>query len=384
MASGRFIKGSSLESRTKGIGVAYIQGDLAQDGRPFSLGLERCEPDHAIVGAWMRLEDQAALPTQSYAFVRALTQSLLARARVEVFVARGGAGVDGVMPLCRDAGYFARWRMPGAREVYEPGDALVADAQAAGRLAEGLARQGRALELDRVPAGSALIPAMTRAMRGRGLVSVRPAVPCPTIALDAGWETPEARFNAGRRSDFRRAARRAAALGRVSYAMVAPDEGAFEALFDEALAVEIASWKREVGTAIASDPAKEAFFRSYFRQAAARGMLRMAFLRIDGRAAAMQIAVESGGRYWLFKIGYDEAFAACSPGTLLMLHAIGYAARKGLAAFELLGGVEPWIAQLWTREAHETVKVRTYPFNLRGVVALAQDAGVWLCERVIR
>ena len=355
--------------------------------------LEACEPepvvapahvyalggDHRLVSAWHRLEDCAALPTQSYDFVCALAQSLLARARIEVLVAQDQAGL---IPLCRDGGYWARWRLPGAREVFEPGDALLADPRAAGDLAQAIARLARPLDLDRVPAGSPLIPALRQAMGGLGLVLVRPAVACPTIALDAGWAAPEARFNAGRRSDFRRAARRAAAMGVVEYSVLAPDAAGFEALFDEAIAVEIASWKREAGTAIASEPAKEAFFRAYFRAAAARGMLRMAFLRIDGRAVAMQIAVESAGRFWLFKIGYDEAYGKCSPGTLLMLHTIGYAARGGLVAFELLGGVEPWIAELWTREAHPTVRVRTYPFTLRGGVALAGDGAVWLRERM--
>ena len=33
-------------------------------------------------------------------------------------------------------------------------------------------------------------------------------------------------------------------------------------------------------------------------------------MRIDGRAVAMQMALESLGRYWLFKIGFDEEIRA--------------------------------------------------------------------------
>jgi len=98
----------------------------------------------------------------------------------------------------------------------------------------------------------------------------------------------------------------------------------------------------------------------------------------------MQLAIESGQRYWLFKIGYDEDFARCSPGTLLMLHTLRETAGRGLAAYELLGGVEPWIAQLWTREAHETLCLRTYPFGLRGAVALARDGAAWVRARMHR
>ena len=75
------------------------------------------------------------------------------------------------------------------------------------------------------------------------------------------------------------------------------------------------------GTAIACDAAKEAFFRCYLTSACSRGEGRVAFLRIDGRVVAMQLAVEWRGRYWLYKIGYDEACARCSPKRLMRLSA---------------------------------------------------------------
>ena len=330
------------------------------------------------------MEIAGTLPTQGHAFAAALSDSLLADAHIEVFVARDADGIGALLPLCCDAGPFARWRLPGAREVFEPSDALCSGPEAARQLAEIIVTEDRALILDRIPAGSPLVPAICAAMRGRGLVSVRAAVPCPTIALDASWAEPDSRFNAGRRSDFRRAARRAAAMGAVFYEIIAPDPNEFDALFDTAIAVEANSWKREAGTAIASDPAKEAFFRDFFRRACLRGTLRIAFLRINNQPVAMQLAIESGNRYWLFKIGYDEAFGKCSPGTLLMLHTLRHAARSGGQAYELLGAVEPWIAELWTQEAHRCVRLRTYPYTLRGVVALTQDAGVWVRERLRR
>jgi hypothetical protein len=219
-------------------------------------------------------------------------------------------------------------------------------------------------------------------MKGRGVVVVRPATPSPTIALGPAWCEPESQFNSRRRSDFRRAARRAEEFGAVACEMLAPTAETFDALFDEAISVEARSWKRAAGTAIACDPAKEAFFRAYLRSACAKGQGRVAFLRIDGRVVAMQLAVEWAGRYWLYKIGYDEAYARCSPGTLLMLHALRDAAGRGLAGFELMGDSEAWIADLWTREAHECVRVRTYPYSIAGLVAAAQDGAAWTCGRL--
>jgi hypothetical protein len=120
-------------------------------------------------------------------------------------------------------------------------------------------------------------------MKGRGLVSVRSALPCPTITLGPAWERPEDQFNAGRRSDFRRAARKAAAMGDVTYEVHAPDPDTFDRWFDEALDVELHSWKKEAGTAMASDRAKADFFRAFFRAASAAGTFRVAFVRIDGK-----------------------------------------------------------------------------------------------------
>jgi CelD/BcsL family acetyltransferase involved in cellulose biosynthesis len=215
-------------------------------------------------------------------------------------------------------------------------------------------------------------------------MSVRPATPTPTIALDERWKDPASRFNSGRRSDFRRAARRAGEFGEVSFEILSPGPEAFDALFDEAIGVEMRSWKREAGTAIVADRAKENCFRHYFRSACEQGSFRIAFMRIDGRAVAMQMALETLGRYWLFKIGFDEEFDRCSPGTLLMLHTIGWAAERELEAYELLGNLEPWIAQFWTREQHDCVWVRAYPFNLRGAAAFAADAAISLRKRLTR
>lgn len=332
--------------------------------------------------AWRRLEGAAALPTQTHDFCDALRGTLLRGAGMELLTAEGPQGTAAILPLTRDARAFARWRIPGEDELNEPVDALAADPAAAALLARALAADGRALSFERLAADSALIAPLRAAMKGRGWVSVRPATPCPTITLDESWRDPERRFNAGRRSDFRRAARRAEAFGAVRYEIVDPAPGAFDALFDEAIGVEAKGWKQEAGSAIAADSGKEAFFRRFFRSACERGLFRIAFLRIDGQAAAMQLALEWSGRFWLFKIGYDERFARCSPGTLLMLHTLEWAARRGLAAYELLGQVEPWITEFWTSEQHDCVHLRTYPANLHGAAALAADGGAWLKQRL--
>jgi len=332
--------------------------------------------------AWQGLESKATLPTQCHAFTKALAGSLLTGVPMRVFAARDRDGRMALLPLCRDPGLFGRWRMPGAREVFEPGDALCESPEAARALAEVLAAQSRPVSLDRIPAESPLIPALVEAMRGQGIVVVRPAMACPTMALEQWHDDPEAQFSTRRRSDFRRAVRKAEAMGIVSYELRAPAQEEFDALFDEAAAVELKSWKREACSAIVSDLAKEAFHRAWFRSACVDGTLRIGFMRIDGQAVAMQLAMVWRGRFWLFKIGYDEAYSKCSPGTLLMHYAILQATKQRLKSFEFLGNVESWISELWTQDNSPCSHVRTYRFGPRGLAAFLADAAAKLRSTV--
>jgi hypothetical protein len=47
-----------------------------------------------------------------------------------------------------------------------------------------------------------------------------------------------------------------------------------------------------------------------------------------------------------------------------------------------MGDSEAWIADLWTREAHPCVRVRTYPNNLVGIATGLRDGFVWALSRL--
>lgn len=348
-----------------------------------SAGLDGAEYPDWFVGEWKRLEARASWPTQCHAFVASLAPLIASRPAIALFLERPG-GMSALLPLCRHRGYFARWHIAGAEDLFEPGDILCDGPQEAWQLARAIAAMHHPLSLDRISAASPLVPALRAAIKGKGWVSVRPAMPCPLIALDDAWKEPECRFNPRRRSDFRRAMRRAESFGAVSFETITPSPEQFEALFDEAVGVELLGWKHEAGSAIASDPGRLEFFRRFFRSNCAEGCFHVSFMRIDGKAMAMQLAITWSGRYWLFKIGHDAQFNKCSPGTLLMLHTLRWAAERNLRGYELLGEAEDWITRLWTQDEHECVHLRTYPFSLRGTVALIADGSFWLRQRLAR
>ena len=133
--------------------------------------------------------------------------------------------------------------------------------------------------------------------------------------------------------------------------------------------------RRGAQTALLHDAHRAAFYRQYAESACTEGVLRICFLRIGDRLAAMQLAIEQSDGFWLLKVGYDAKFSQCSPGLLLMRDTIRYAAEAGLRTYEFLGKAEAW-TKVWTATEHACVSVRVYPFGLRGMAALAADSFV--------
>ena len=88
-------------------------------------------------------------------------------------------------------------------------------------------------------------------------------------------------------------------------------------LLAEGFEVEARGWKGLRGTAVASDPQTLSFYTEVARWAASRDLLRLAFLRVDGRALAFHFSLESEGKHYLLKPGYDERFRKAGPGTVL-------------------------------------------------------------------
>lgn len=168
----------------------------------------------------------------------------------------------------------------------------------------------------------------------------------PFVPIASDWETYRLGLRKNLRSNLTRRRKlldaRGASLVEVSSGE--PRER-LEELLAEGFEIEAAGWKGKQGTAIASGAAYRRFYTEVARWAAARGWLRLAFLRLDGRALAFDYCLEYGDVHAMLKTGYDPGFAELSPGLLLREAMIERAFRAGLASYEFLGGVEPWKLQ---------------------------------------
>jgi CelD/BcsL family acetyltransferase involved in cellulose biosynthesis len=195
----------------------------------------------------------------------------------------------------------------------------------------------------------------------------------PCIDTADGWAAYQAGLDAKLRRELRRRRRRLDDQGVVE---VTVDDGgqALDERLTEGFAVEALGWKGDAGTAVASSPATEGFYRDVARWAARRGMLRLAFLRLDGRPLAFDFALEDHDRHYLLKCGYDPAYRRCAPGLLLRFAMVERAFRSGLRRYEFLGTDEPW-KLAWARTIDDRDELSFFRNSPGGLAARTVAAG---------
>jgi CelD/BcsL family acetyltransferase involved in cellulose biosynthesis len=328
-----------------------------------------------IRSAWDRL---ARSPIQSVAWVEAWLDTLGRAWEVNAFVLGSADEPQAIAPLAVAAGAAGRLELMSVSDLAEPLD-LLGEPDAAAALAGELVRLRRPFLLRRLPLGS---PAAAEILAEGGRFAVaRPAIAYTVVPLDETWADPLPKLSSRRRSDLRRARRRAEQLGEVTIEHASPSADEADSAFDEFIAVEARSWKGEAGTALAQDDARAACYRRYVQSAARDGILRTSRMCIDGRPAAVQLAVDFRSSRWILKIGFDAEFGKASPGVLVTCAAIGDAADAGLATYEFLGGIEDW-TRVWCDARREFQSIRYYPPTMRGAVAFAGDGARRVRARV--
>lgn len=331
---------------------------------------------------WTLLSEEDNSPMNQYAWVRACNEAFAGDGKLQLIVI-GADQPSALGVLFMRSGRLSRMECLGVGELYEPMDFPHSDPTSLARLIQTLVEFRRPLLLRRILADSPVLTALRKAFYGRAVLITRPATGSPWIALDESWIDPERKLSASRRSSLRRALRRAHEIGETTFEVLSPAPHELHPLLAEMFRVEASSWKGRKGSALLSDPNRRRFYEEYARTASKKGILRMCFMRINGRAVATQLAVECGGGFWLLKVGYDEAYARCSPGNLLMVETLRYGAQRGLKSYEFLGSPEPWTS-VWTNMVRPCLSVWVYPNNLKGMAALTSDAIKFGWERVTR
>ena len=128
----------------------------------------------------------------------------------------------------------------------------------------------------------------------------------------------EATLSPKRSREYRRLRRKLGEHGTVTVTRaVEPD--AVKVAIGEYLALETSGWKGRRGTAAALTAETRHMFEAIAGGLSKTGQIRVDALRVDGSPATIAVSCGIKDSWWLWKISYDETFAAYSPGVLVLL-----------------------------------------------------------------
>jgi CelD/BcsL family acetyltransferase involved in cellulose biosynthesis len=331
--------------------------------------VDRLEP---VAEEWNELAGALGAPPFMHAGWTASWWSAFGRGALRIFVIRHGGRIVALLPMGRRHGAL---RSP--TNAHTPHfDLLAVDEEAAFALASALFASGaHEISISPLDARGQGLAALSAAARAAGYrTSAQPVLRAPYISGRTSLAAYQRSLSHNLRHDVERRLRRLLEVGAVSF-QVCDVQERLDELLEEGFEVEASSWKGAGGTAIASQDSTRSFYRDVAHWAAPAGWLRLAFLRLDGRAIAFQFDLEVDGTYYSLKIGFDPAYERFSPGKLLAYTMISRAVSSGLARYELLGTDESWKYR-WTNTLHERVALRSFAPSVAGRLAWSSHAHV--------
>ncbi len=182
---------------------------------------------------------------------------------------------------------------------------------------------------------------------GNRRADIRPATECNTFctvsnpALAPGFEVYQVKSRK-LRHNLSNHMRRLSEHGPIQMRM-AREHGEVSRFFEEFLRLESSGWKgtEGTGTAIALVPSAEAFYRSLLMSSGEGFETDIALLFCGEKAVAGQFLIRVARWEHVYKIGYDEEYAACSPGQILNHLVIEHAkASESIDRVSLVTGLD--------------------------------------------
>jgi CelD/BcsL family acetyltransferase involved in cellulose biosynthesis len=284
-----------------------------------------------------------------------------------VLATREGGELTSVLVLLRRPAALhsaANWHSPLYGAVAKGPDAL--QALAGALLAERTSR----VDLAMVDAGDGLLVALHTAAEAAGRAAIdRQVAIQPYVTLDGDFDAYAAGLPRKQRKEIGRVRRRLEAEGELTVHFEDGSERLDE-LLQEGFAVEGSGWKAEQGSAIASQPETLTFYTEVARWAAERGWLRLAFLRLDGRALAFDLCIEAARSEYVLKGGFDPEYRRFGPGVVLTYESLSRAFAEGLSTYEFLGDADSY-KLAWTDTTRERRRLQVFSGTPLGQAQLA-------------
>lgn len=327
----------------------------------------------ALAVEWESLSLSLGLPMLSHAWVLACAEAFYTNDELCIITVRRQGELAAIAPLVtiRRAG-VNRLELIGVSYLYEPSGVLYRDEASLAALTRAVVSCGFPVVLARIPAESPLIRQIRSIVAGRGVVVEGAVGYTLSVPISSGWKEYVASLSSRRRYDLRRARQRAEEGGVVTVRVSSPRPEEVEEGIAEFVRIEATGWKGRNGSSLMQRNRLREFFLRYAALASRSGMLRLSFLDVAGNPVAAQISVIYADRFWVLKIGYDETWSRCSPGSQLLAETMKYAFECKLKSYEFLGSDEPWLHG-WVTERRGYRTIGCYPATLQGLYGLAAD-----------
>lgn len=192
----------------------------------------------------------------------------------------------------------------------------------------------------------------------------RPVLRSPYLEIEGDWDAYWRSRSQNLRKTVNRCRNRVRELGTVDIDIRDGTDG-LDAMLAEGFELEASGWKGEGGTAILSSPETHRFYKAVSEWAAQAGILRLAFLRVDGRAVAFHLSLEAGGVHYLLKLGHDAELQRTGAGTVLTAVMLERMFEDGLRRYEFLGAADRYKMR-WTETTRDRVRLRAFSPTLAG------------------
>lgn len=220
-------------------------------------------------------------------------------------------------------------------------------------------------------------------LRFKGFIKKVNTSGTPIISTKDDWDKYINSISSRRKYDIRRAEKKANDIGNMDYEIISNTSEKFDGYIQKAFEIENSGWKGKSGSSILKKKHFKEFFSEYLFQASKNDIIHLFFLKINMQYAAMMICLIYAKKLWVLKIGYDEKYAICSPGILLLYHAIQYTFEQDLEAMELLGTEADWL-KVWSSEIREYQTNIIYPLSYNGLSLLIQDGFKYFTKNLKR
>lgn len=160
-------------------------------------------------------------------------------------------------------------------------------------------------------------------------------------------------------------------------------ESSRDPLFAQMLEVSARSWKQQAGRDLKSQDADRAFYQRLCDILGPRGLVSIWMLTVEGQPAAFEFHLTHRGVVYPLRADFDEAFAALSPGKVLLRRVLqALCENTALHEYNTCGHTYPYLLD-WTDTTFSHTELEIFQPSLRmsALYRMEHQLVPWMRER---